>query len=343
MPAAEEDGVIAEYDVLITPELQERMYLLQYLSRKRSDPYNEQNNSKPLEMRIKPKSGFMEVDIPLSTNANFDKVKGVVWGEALRSAKENGMASFGLASGFGKGAKGNDLLQSERVSHTKTGEEETQRLLRRFDESVDAGRVLNKLTLGGQIRKPVKGTPIYFMGVFRQNELHLTPIDGIAQLTAQFHHIDAIAFHNRAKAQGNKATAESAAEPRLVQQVARATGADGEELNVKDSSKFLTEASEEPWTRLKYYDEEADEAYVAYHEKLFVRDPDAVPQLASSMTNDQFLDSISAPRYDPVKKAKRKPLTRKQLVDLSKESGDDDDVEIQLPFKDGGDDKTEVG
>jgi DNA-directed RNA polymerase-3 subunit RPC5 len=81
---------------------------------------------------------------------------------------------------------------------------------------------------------------------------------------------------------------------------------------------------------------------MAYHEKLFIENPDAVPQLVSSMTNDQFLDSISAPRYDPVKKAKRKPLTRKQLVDLSKESDDEEEEEPHPPAKEREDDKMEV-
>jgi len=90
------------------------------------------------------------------------------------------------------------------------------------------------------------------------DELYLTPIDGTVQMRPQFHHIDAQSQISRNKYWREREAREGArAEPRIVQQlqVARST-ADGEELNVGKSTKFLADAAEESWTRLYYRGEE---------------------------------------------------------------------------------------
>lgn len=56
-----------------------------------------------------------------------------------------------------------------------------------------------------------------------------------------------------------------------------------------------------------------------------MQDTAAAPKLHSSMTNEQYLDAISAPRIDPSdKNSKKKPLTRRQMhaVDESEDSDD---------------------
>jgi hypothetical protein len=74
----------------------------------------------------------------------------------------------------------------------------------------------------------------------------------------QFHHIDANAQIVKNKVAHKRAVHEPsrAAEPRMIQQMARATGADGEELNISQTSAFLSAAAEEQWKRLNYYDED---------------------------------------------------------------------------------------
>lgn len=59
---------------------------------------------------------------------------------------------------------------------------------------------------------------------------------------------------------------------------------------------------------------------------LFVQDPDNAATLKSSMTNEEYLDAISAPRHDPSGRRKKKPLTRKQraAIELA-----EDDVDLQ--------------
>jgi DNA-directed RNA polymerase III subunit RPC5 len=169
----DEDTVIAEYDVYIAPELQENIYLLQYPNRKREMPYSINGSQEPQQMRIKPKSGFLELDLGMSVQSNFDKFKGVSWGEALRMSKESGMNAFGLASGFGKGARTNEIFAAERAQLQPLSDERVESLLGRFDDTNIRGNVMNKTTLGGQIIQPEEGRPMYMLGAFRGSRFSL--------------------------------------------------------------------------------------------------------------------------------------------------------------------------
>lgn len=118
-------------------------------------------------MRIKPQSGFLELDLGMSVQSNFDKFKGVTWGEALRMAKESGTNAFGLASGFGKGARTNEIFAAERAQLQPLSDERVQSLLGGFENANTRGNVMNKTTLGGQVIQPEEGRPMYMLGAFR--------------------------------------------------------------------------------------------------------------------------------------------------------------------------------
>ncbi|KAF2428255.1 hypothetical protein EJ08DRAFT_615264 [Tothia fuscella] len=314
----EADPVLAEYDVFISPELSEQIYLVQYPNRSRDQPYNDRTNSKPLEVRIKPQTGFMEVDISTTVYVNFDKTKGVMWGEALKTAKDSNIHAFGMAAGFGKGSRPTDI-HIERAG--RRGGRGVQTEIANFETANQNGNVLNKQTLGGQIIQPEPGMPLYMLGAFRGNELHLTQVAGIAQMRPQFHHIDAQSQIVKSRLAQHRASKEAprTGEPRVVQQIVKTTGANGEEFQFTATSEFMTKASEEKWTKLRYHDEDTDEAYQVYREKLFVKDTAGAPHLSSTMNNEQFLDAISAPKFDPSTRTKRKPLTKKDRVEQANE------------------------
>lgn len=173
MAVDDDDPVKAEYDVFITPKLAQDIYLLQYPNRERKYPYNERQGTKPTELRIKPKSGFIEVDIPLNVHDRFDKAKGTRWGNDLRKSKESGPESFGLSSGFIQYS--NTTSGSHRSGRAEQVDEDSDQemeTLKRglFRESNDLGLVLNKQTLGGQIVHDEAGKPLYMLGAFRQSE-----------------------------------------------------------------------------------------------------------------------------------------------------------------------------
>ncbi|KAF2083688.1 hypothetical protein K490DRAFT_69574 [Saccharata proteae CBS 121410] len=340
MPDVEEDPVTAEYDVYITPELEEQIYLLQYPNRGREQPYNDRNNAKPLEMRLKPESGFIEMDVPMNVYANYDRRKGVTWGEAILKAQEHGESHFGMASGFSglarpPPARGAAAAAQAQAQNAHEDDEMTiEQLLQRFDDANDKGHVMNKQTLGGQILKDEseKGKPMYMLGAFRGKELHLTKITGIVQMRPQFHHLDALRdVANAARRKEKEANeAPRQGEPRAVQMTIKTEyGADSEEAKTKD---FLRKAQEEKWTKLRFYDEDTDEAYNTYHEKLFVDDPENAAKLVSSMNNEEYLDAISAERHDPSGHSTKKPLTRRQYQRIQ-DSEESDDGEDEVPKK----------
>jgi len=66
-----------------------------------------------------------------------------------------------------------------------------------------------------------------------------------------------------------------------------------------------------------------------YHDKLFVKDTKNVGKLQSSMTNEEYLDAISAPRNDPSGHRKKRPLTRKQRAAI--ELAEDDIEQVDEP------------
>ncbi len=168
----ENDPVIAEYDVYMTPELQEQIYLLQYPNRLRDNTYDHVSHT-ATAVRIKPKSGFMEIDLETNVHTGFDKKKGVIWGEAVRQTKESGTDSFGIASGFGKGARAEHF--GPDATSTRSESDATQRLLRNFDRANDGGHVLNKQVIGGPIARTGKGRNILMLGAFHGGT-HVFPI-----------------------------------------------------------------------------------------------------------------------------------------------------------------------
>ena len=50
-----------------------------------------------------------------------------------------------------------------------------------------------------------------------------------------------------------------------------------------------------------------------YHERLFVQDTSSAPSLATTLTNEQYIDAVSAPRTDTSGRIRKKSLTRRQL------------------------------
>lgn len=176
------DPVTAEYNVYLTPSDEtQQLYLLQYPNRSRKDTFR--RHAFPAAMRIKPSSGFMEMDLPVHFT-NFDRAKGVRWGEALRQAKEEGISGFGVAGGFANITQGkHGALKMKppkpRAAGIEDGDmeidgedgdqDEMDKLLENFEDSVEKGHVLSQQTLGGQILKSEAGKPVYMLGAFRES------------------------------------------------------------------------------------------------------------------------------------------------------------------------------
>lgn len=173
--------VVAEYDMYLNKP-GKRLMLLQYPNRDPGQSYSDKTGQKPLELRIKPKSGLVEVDIPLSIHANFDKSKGIQYGEAMRKSRTlQGGGSYGFSGGLraGIGPMGGPRRSRSRIDEEASGIEEPslEDLLENFEDSNEKGHVMNKIVLGGRIVPWKEGDPIYMVGVFRgsEQEVHHSP------------------------------------------------------------------------------------------------------------------------------------------------------------------------
>src|SRR5579862_906080 len=171
-----DDPVVAEYDVFVSHQAKGQIHLLQYVNRDGSQPYSEASCAKPLEVRFKPRAGLVETDVPMNVHSNYDREKGIHWGEAMRKSRlEKGGDSFGLAGGFGIGSASGGRatgpgMAARAAGKSNGGEDITQEaLLANFNDAINQGRVLDKQTLGGITNSKDAIQPNYYIGAFRNS------------------------------------------------------------------------------------------------------------------------------------------------------------------------------
>ena len=155
-------SVQEKYNLYVNPSVK-HVLLLQYPDREPNQKYCDSIGQKPVEVRIKPKSGIVEVDVPMDTEANFDREKGVDFGCALRKSNfsQRGQ-SYGLPGGLGIGP--NKAVRNDES--TLTDGPPREGLLEKFGEANDGGHVMNRITLGGRIIPFRDGDPMYMIATF---------------------------------------------------------------------------------------------------------------------------------------------------------------------------------
>ncbi|KAK2845274.1 hypothetical protein FQN49_005879 [Arthroderma sp. PD_2] len=310
MPPAEgqedDDPITASYDIFIT-DAQIRRLLLQYPDRPADQPYNDSMRQKPLEFRLKPKTGLVEMDIPIDTQVNYDETKGLRYGNALaksRITQESG--THGLAGGFNSNGGGIGKVKAEGGAG---GADDMNVYMDMDDEDKKAGVKMTAQVLGGRIKKPVDGDPVYMLGAFRDNELHLAPLESVVQLRPQLHHIDAfdeVAVKSKAMAKAKKdmdedSTSRSAAmEARAIDMKVKSAESEGGRA-VGNNELLLKLFQDEKWEKYKWIDENDQESWDKYDQYMFNENLEEPDQLQSAITADDYLDSMSAPRVDPTR------------------------------------------
>lgn len=159
------DPIRASYDVYIKPSFKDgrQLYILQFPNRESYKPYNSLNHTLPSELRMKPKTGLLELDVPIDAWQNYDRDKGFKWGDALKKSNtgNNGNGSHGLPGGFGIGGTG---------PRARAGDEEDlqEMVIRDFAAAVTNQRVLTKQTLGGMTVPKEESSPQYMVGAFKK-------------------------------------------------------------------------------------------------------------------------------------------------------------------------------
>ena len=162
-PVGPHGKVIAKYKVYWNRPSKKRSMVLQFPNEVREKPYNEARGKKPSEIRIKPNSSLVEVDVPLQVSKTFDKQKGLEYGKALKKSKvlQQG-GSYGLAGGFGMSSQ----TRTKKEDQDAEQDEDDETSPTYFDEAKSKDSVMEKVTLGGRMSLARTGGPIYAIGVF---------------------------------------------------------------------------------------------------------------------------------------------------------------------------------
>jgi hypothetical protein len=158
----DDDPVVSSYDVFLTDSEVSR-YVFQYLDRSKRHPYIEAKGQKPTELRLKPRSGLVEVDIPINIRQNYDVNKGARYGEAMkksRASRDGG--AYGMAGGF---SSGNAVSSGSRVKAEGNGDIE----ILDNKKVVDSASIIKTQPLGGRIKPPEEGDPVYMLATFKDS------------------------------------------------------------------------------------------------------------------------------------------------------------------------------
>ncbi|KAL8787287.1 MAG: hypothetical protein Q9195_007846 [Heterodermia aff. obscurata] len=294
-------------------------------------PYIQQN--KPLEFRIKPLSGLIEVDVPLMPHAGvFDKLKGIMYGEAIRRSKimkERG-GSYGIAGGFGLGG-------SFARAHTGSGRDPVNEevdpsvgeLLNDYDKAMENGHVLTKITLGGHINIWNETSPNLYVGHFQDANVFFTKVDALCVLRPQLVHLDALNDQKKStlRMQAGTDTEENEAF-HVNMTIKKSEGESTESVgDISEVAKLLKSMREEPWQRLFWIDSETQESKEKFADAFTPAEDSKPSQLTCNMTNEQWLDVISCPRTDPINTDLRAVKTGQEQADLSSTDTDENNEE----------------
>lgn len=309
--------VVGEFDLYIV-EPEHPLYVIQYVDRPGPKAFTSRDISSPLEMRIKPKSGFFEADIRLDLFDNYDRGKGIRFGEAMKKVKALGQKGYGPAVGFeramprpkrrGAADEDEEMENADPADASKDIEDDFDKYMHEFEDANEKGHVLNTITHGGQMEAYENGHPTHLAGIFKGNQIHLTKVTGFVKLSADFHHLDA-AVHldivaNRKKPSG------AAQEPKSILNPTTAEA-------TQEAAKFYKEAAQEPWEKLRYANQDTGESWTCFNERMYFHDVDNSIQLVSNMTNEEYVESISA------KKGGRKStmLEKPEILEISDNEG----------------------
>lgn len=188
----EDDPIIKTFDIYAAKRLAEHLHLFQYPIRPPKRPYT--RAEQPIGARLKPKTGLVEIEIPITDSPHYDNERATKWtSEALRQH-----------------------------------------------------------TIGGTIRKGRN----YLIGVIRDDELHVTPLKGVAQLRPNFNYIDS---HDAEDKEAKKSDAMAERGPRAAKAI-QMSAKSSDAVPDLSTTALIRAAEEENWTRLQWKEAGSDEA-----------------------------------------------------------------------------------
>ncbi|KAI1384907.1 uncharacterized protein F4822DRAFT_416659 [Hypoxylon trugodes] len=289
---AELDPIVASYDIYTNPQLPENRKLL-VLEHPNLQGTIRMPYKRISEVRVKDRSGFLEVDVPMSHgHAAYDREKGLRWGSALaRSVAAKNGGTHGLAGGFGVGVPTRGAAGGAGRGGAKRPDDlEREISMLDWSEAVRQDKVLRTQTLGGQFSPEKETNCRWMVGVFKGDQLHLTPATSLIHLRPQMHHLDAWTEQERlsrpreaaagpssgaagaaskegatgdnAKPQGSTSAAKA------IHMSIKSAGSGNGEASVDTMVERLRKVQIEPWSKLKYEDEYSEKAWSMFSNSL---------------------------------------------------------------------------
>ena len=131
--------------------------------------------------------------------------------------------------------------------------------------------------------------PVYMVGTFRDNALHLSQLDSITQLRPQLPHLN-IRTEDATDAVEDGRKFES----RAVDVKLKNPREDNKQRNLNNNARLLHNIHEEPWQVYEYVDQGEQTAKAKFDETMHDGATDV--NLKATLNNSEWLDKMSAPR-----------------------------------------------
>lgn len=231
------------------------------------------------------------------THEHYNSMTGTKYRKALQTSRvttEGG--THGLAGGFHVGTSGvAPTFQSLNEVPAHNG-----------DES-EPEEELQYQTLGGKIKPAAPGDPIYMLGSFHEDGLHLSRLDALAQMRPQLHHVDAQDEIDRKrtslanvignqKPKANLEPGPAKIETKAIDIKVKNANDDGRDRGIHANAKLLRDIQAEQWQTHEWIDESEEASATKFGERLHHADIEFATQLKSMLSNSEWLDKMSAPR-----------------------------------------------
>lgn len=241
------DDVIAEIDVLLSDDLNNSLYLLQYPYRPRDQPPYRPDEITAI--RFKPEREQLEIQLAINTRGvNYDRRRS----EAIATASNRqwgGGGSSSDGSGVGGGYFPNGVVDRQLLRSSKPigNGSESNLAVGRFERIRDSE---------GRIARSV---------------LHLTPIKNVLQMETACDYLDA----HKTTGQGGKGDGESEDSKPVTVRFAGRESDRVKAIRARAYSQIVKKNAEEPWQAMGYRDMESPEAEQARLQMLCPHQHDA--------------------------------------------------------------------
>ena len=241
---------------------------------------------------MKPETGFLEVDIPILTHEHYNSDNGLRYRKVLEeNGNIHGRTTYGLAGGFSAGHAG---------SMSRTAE---VRDIPLHSESDASSEGLSTQTLGGKVHAKTVRDPVYMIGTFRDNRIHLSHVDALVQARPQLHHVDAEDELNQGRTTAALSKMKSDMGPpkletRAVELKLKDNKDEGKDRSLNANARLLRNIQHEPWKVYAWTDQDDPESCTKFTEIMYMHQDVAnkAKQLKSVISNSEWLDKMSVPR-----------------------------------------------